>query len=42
MKFAKLLCSYICIFTNEPENHIYADQRSRSTNPCTAVSDDGP
>ena len=33
--------TYISIFTDEAENHVYADESSGSANPCTAVRDDG-
>ena len=35
------MCTYISIFTNETQNHVYTDEGPWSTDACTAVCDDG-
>ena len=33
--------TYISVFTDETQNHVYANERSWTANACTAVCDDG-
>lgn len=37
----KTLHTYICIFIDEAQNHIYADEGPWATDACTTVCDDG-